>query len=494
MPVERNWLALELKGRSDDVRGALRQIPEFEPAKAPLSLDLSVERNGDTIIVDRADIALADARFSAEGPLNLGDRLEISQLRLSADVPSLARLGSVGGREFQDQAFGFDGVVSGDRGQLRIENANIRLADSDMTGYISFTTGQTPILRMDVDSERLLVKPLFVRENAKTVETVGTRTRVIPDIAVPFETLAGIDAHLKVSIAEFQREKLYLRDVVLDADIEDGALELRDLSFHARSGYLRANGRLEPDGGAGRARLRLIAERLAFGINPGNRDLRGTGDLQINIEATGNDLRSLASTATGTALLNVEGGTIANNRAAQFFFGGVFEQIFLTINPFMKTDPETEIDCIVVPTQLTDGLLTTQPEAFVRTDKLNIAFSSVVNLETEGIEATVRSVPRRALTISAAEFVNPYLKIIGTLGAPALAVDEKGALITSGAAVATMGLSFLAKAAWDRLRRSSDPCRTARESAMEALADRFPDIAPLEHLPAMPAPPSDATP
>jgi uncharacterized protein involved in outer membrane biogenesis len=494
MPASRKWLALELEGRSEDVRGALSRIPEFEPAKAPLSVDLAIERDGDTITVSKADIALADARFSAEGPLNLGEQLEMSQLRLTADVPSLARLGSVGGREFQDQAFGFDGVVSGDRGQLRIDQADIRLADSDMTGFISVTTGQKPILRMDVVSERLLIKPLFVRDETKTEQTVETRTRVIPDVAVPFDALAGLDAYLKVSIAEFQREKLYLRDVVLDADIEDGALELRDLSFHARSGYLRANGRLEPDGGTGRARLRLLADRLAFGTNPSNLDLKGTANLQINIEATGNDLRSLASTATGIALLDVEGGAIANNRAAQFFFGGVFEQIFMTINPFMKTDPETGIDCIVVPTQLTNGLLTTQPEAFVRTDKLNIAFDAVIDLDDEGIEASIRSVPRKALSISAAEIVNPYLKVIGTLAAPALAVDEKGALITSGAAVATMGLSFLAKAAWDRLRRSSHPCRTVRENATAALADRFPDIAPLEHLPTMPAPPSDVMP
>jgi uncharacterized protein involved in outer membrane biogenesis len=486
LPIERDWLEIVMKVSSDDVNRALRHLPGFDPAKAPFTMDLAIERNGDTLQMDRVDITLADARFSARGPLNLGDRLELSQLTLTADVPSLARLGTVNGREFQDQAFGFDGVVSGDRGQLRIENAKIRLADSDMTGFVSYTTGQTPILRMDVSSDRLIVKPLFVRDEPGNVQPVANRTRVIPDIAIPFDKLAAVDAYLQVRIDEFQRERLYLRDVTLDADIEDGALELRDLSLHARSGFLRAYGKLEPGDGIGRLQLGLLTENLAFGTSESNRSLRGTANIKVSLEATGNDLRSLAGAATGVALFDIRGGAIPNNRMLQFFYGGVFEQILMTINPFIRSEDETTIECIVVPAQVTDGQLTTDPAAYVRTDKINMTVKPEINLDNERLEMSIRSTPRKALTISAAEIVNPYVKVIGTLAEPALAVDEKGALISGSAAVATMGLSFLAKAAWDRLSRSPNPCKSARQDASKALADRFPGIEPLEHLPVMP--------
>ena len=59
---------------------------------------------------------------------------------------------------------------------------------------------------------------------------------------------------------------------------------------------------------------------------------------------------------------------------------------------------------------------------------------------------------------------------------PALAVDEEGVLISGGVAVATGGLSVLAKAAWDRLSRSGNPCKTAHEEAVEALGSEFPAI------------------
>ena len=63
--------------------------------------------------------------------------------------------------------------------------------------------------------------------------------------------------------------------------------------------------------------------------------------------------------------------------------------------------------------------------------------------------------------------------VVGTLAAPRLAVDAKGTLITGGAAVATGGLSLLARATWDRLVRSKTPCETAAKQGMEALQDRF---------------------
>jgi hypothetical protein len=62
------------------------------------------------------------------------------------------------------------------------------------------------------------------------------------------------------------------------------------------------------------------------------------------------------------------------------------------------------------------------------------------------------------------------------MAAPRLAVDETGLLISGGAAVATGGLSVLAKGVWDRMSRSKDPCNQASDRAIELLGARFPDL------------------
>jgi hypothetical protein len=88
----------------------------------------------------------------------------------------------------------------------------------------------------------------------------------------------------------------------------------------------------------------------------------------------------------------------------------------------------------------------------------------------------IRTTPQRGLSISGGELLNPYLNIVGTLAAPRLAVDEAGVLISGGAAVATGGLSVLAKATWDRLSRSRKPCIDTAAKGRQALGEKFPDI------------------
>ena len=107
---------------------------------------------------------------------------------------------------------------------------------------------------------------------------------------------------------------------------------------------------------------------------------------------------------------------------------------------------------------------------------MRVVTESVVNLKDESIEINVRTTPKKGISISAGEIFNPYLKIVGTLGSPRLALDEEGVLLAGGAAVATGGLSVLARAAWSRLSRSEDACGELAEEGKEALGDRFPDL------------------
>ena len=92
------------------------------------------------------------------------------------------------------------------------------------------------------------------------------------------------------------------------------------------------------------------------------------------------------------------------------------------------------------------------------------------------MDMNIRTTPKRGLSISAGEIINPYVKVVGTLAEPRLAVDETGVLLSGGAAVATGGLSVLARAAWSRLSRAQDPCRELAAEGREALGDRFPDL------------------
>ncbi len=65
--------------------------------------------------------------------------------------------------------------------------------------------------------------------------------------------------------------------------------------------------------------------------------------------------------------------------------------------------------------------------------------------------------------------INPYTMIGGTLASPSLTLDPEGALIEGGAAVATAGLSIIAKRLNDRFFKAKDACG-------KAVADADPDF------------------
>ena len=123
-----------------------------------------------------------------------------------------------------------------------------------------------------------------------------------------------------------------------------------------------------------------------------------------------------------------------------------------------------------------DGQLTEAPYGFVSTNKMRLVTKSSLNLKTEKIRIGIETTPKKIVSFSASELINPYIQVVGTLAQPQLAVDEAGVLITGGVAVATGGLSLLAKGLWNRLSQSGDPCKEVSTAAIKELGGRFPDL------------------
>jgi hypothetical protein len=296
---------------------------------------------------------------------------------------------------------------------------------------------------------------------------------------IPFEAMKEFGLSIDIGIGELQRDALYMRDIELQVLMHDGIFDMPVAGFRARSGAVAAKVRIAPgENNEGVASIELVTREFALGMTELNQDLAMTGDIDIKLESTGSDLRSLFGNANGVFYLHSRGGRFASNKSMHALYGDMLDEILSTINPFRKTDPYTTFTCIIVPLDIVNGVLTSVPNMLISTDKVHMALTSVVDLKSEGIAMNVRTTPRKGISISAGELINPYIKIIGTLAAPRLAVDEKGLLVTGGAAVATAGLSLLARAAWDRMTRSSDRCAKTTEQALEALSDQFPDLEP----------------
>ena len=104
-----------------------------------------------------------------------------------------------------------------------------------------------------------------------------------------------------------------------------------------------------------------------------------------------------------------------------------------------------------------------------QTDKLRIFANASVDLKTEKLEANFQTIPQKGLGISVSNLVNPYVKLTGTLAKPALAIDTQNVVVEGGIAVATAGLSILAKSFKNRYLSDKDPCGKAVAEADEFL-------------------------
>jgi len=477
--AEEPRLRFKLDANGADVRTFLSRIEGVEASEAAFSAGVRGEWQNRRLDLDDLNVRIGDATVKASGELDLSAGGGASRLKLAASAPSLAALGSYGGHRMRDQSLTVDALVRGNSGDVSVDDLKIRLDNSDINGIVKYVAGDRPRLEIDLRSAALVLEsPMQAPEEEYEAEPTFEDERLIPDTPLPLDALASLDASIALSLADLIRDGRHFRGVEMRLNLEDGDLTLSRFGFEAPSGRIDARASLKQDQGMAEVDLEVSASNFALGLADNNRDLSMTGELEINLHGAGNDLRSLAASSNGIVLLDTRGGKMTSNRYMQALYGDMLQEILSVINPFYKADPYTSFECIVLPLRFTNGTLVSEPNVVVLTDKLRIVSNASINLESEALDLGFRSTPRKGVVISAGEILNPFVKVVGTLAAPKLAVDEQGVLLSGGTAVATGGLSILARAAWDRLNRSSDPCGDISKQAHEALGGQFPDIPP----------------
>ena len=477
LPISRRWANFDVQASGPNVRSLLRRVDSFEALEAPFSIDVDGELRDTSWQIDTLEIDVGTAELSAKGTFDLSGATSATQFAMSLNIPDTQALGSWNDRRLRGQSFTLNANVAGSQGELRMDNLAATLGSSDISGDILYRNAAVPYISATIKSESLVLQAILEDlEEEQEPPSPLDDGRLIPDIEVPFDAMSQVNAEVELNVGQLQYGALHIRDLYVSAALQDGSLQLSDAGFRARSGALRARGQVAPNGGAGTARLELVARDFALGMTEMNNDLAMTGDIDINLDGTGTNLRTILGSANGIFFFNSRGGRMADNKALSALYGNALQEIIGAINPFAKSQPYTNFECVILPIEVIDGTVSSNPNSLLATDKIQIATKSEVDLKTEKIDVNIRTTPKKGLSISAGEIVNPYIKVVGTLAAPRLAVDETGVLLSGGAAFATGGLSILARAAWTRLSRASDPCAQLEKDGLESIGGRFPDL------------------
>jgi len=128
------------------------------------------------------------------------------------------------------------------------------------------------------------------------------------------------------------------------------------------------------------------------------------------------------------------------------------------LNPLYKRRVHTNLECGIYRIDIADGIATIDNLA-VQSDRLIVIASGELDFDSERLALSLRARSREGLGVSLGGVANSFLKLGRTLKDPALQLDAAGSVATTGAAVATGGLSLLAKGLWDRVSAEADICK-----------------------------------
>lgn len=423
---------------------------------------------------------LGQHRIDIDGVLGDPPKLIGTDLEINAEGPKLSLFRELPGLEhLPDQPYLLDGLFEGTMERFSAHSLNLRVGPSDLKGTFTADITGKPDIQAELTSRHLDLRYLLERPGTTDTlsdETIGSPDTpspefIFPDEKVNLSFLQQANAQVIVRVKELVLSAASVHDVDIDLELKSGRLEIERLTAVGDAGgSIDGNLVLEPVADKFRLQTHLRLYQIRPNIGDSNIDLAHQPpiDIDIDLEAHGATPHGLAGSANGQIQVILGQGEL-DNSVSDFLVADILREVLKALNPFAGKDKPTKLRCAVLAVNLEDGLARLEPMA-VQTDKLTMLGKGKINLATESLDLEWVSKPRKGIGLSASMITNPYLKLGGTLSNPSIQIKELQAVASTGVAVATLGLSLVAKGMLDRVTAGKDVCQDAL-TAIDAQAD-----------------------
>ena len=426
--------------------------------------------------------ASGNANLHTGGPVNLDANLQIRGDSLHAIQKVLD-----GEPLFMDETLVLNTDVKASAETLVLSPLTLQLGQSDLRGSVMFSDGTRPRIEAIFQSDKLHLALLFpeladlnkeqlpeqedsfdIDEYTDQLTAREQAERLIPDQRLKLDVLRSFDASL-----DYQLAQLYLHEdahskVEANFILEDGLLRSERLMWDGK--FSQGNAVVSIDGGAKPYRLSLTAqgERLPLlWLMAGEPDNEGQSTYIGQLQSSGNTAREVAAALNGAIMFRDEGGRL-DSYDMDLLLGDLLGEIIDRLNPSTEKSTQSEIECTAGAIHIRDGVVEVTPGLILRNPKLDFVTAGSINLNNETIDLAFSTRSRKGIGISAGRTLTSYVKLGGTLANPRLALNPKGAVVSSGAAIATAGWSILAESMWDRwVLTAGDACKRLLKKARE---------------------------
>ena len=452
-----------------DLSGYLPQVPA-----APADARIRLSPDGQTV---RFDVEGSFAELKLKSAGSLDDLAAPHDIDADVDItgPSLARAARLFGIENAPaRPFTVAGQLRKEAGRIAFRAARASVGELRVHGSGSVLAGEIPRVVLNLEADTLDLTPYLPpapNASAPTATGKNRRGRLLADEALPFDALQDLDVRLDAVAKQVIAGPRSLSDISLKAGISDGVLTIPEFYLvDKRGGQFRGAFVMQPDGAGGHVGLRVDGRGLDLGLpaaNQAEQEALPHYDVHVLLDATGSTVRQLAASANGYFQIKSGKGRL-RTRNMRLFTNDFLAELLGTIDPFLEDDPYTNVQCAVVAAVVENGEVSGEPGLVVQSDRLLIAARARIDLRNEILDADINTVPRKGLGVSVSSFINPYIKVGGTLADPHFEIDPKS-FLEGGAAIMTGGISIVAKSMFDRVTASADPCGDAADAAGPAI-------------------------
>ena len=474
----------DLRASGDNLDRALPELDPWAPENMPFDFTLRGIFADNIIDLDAADIRVGDARIRAESEIVLEPEFALNSLRIDANGPRLSDLGQIGDWDLKNKPFEIRARATRKGNRAEIRDFLIRAADNDLQGDLIIEEGETDSVSLQITSRKLDLDEIRTKVTTDPDEPstyiseapAPEGEKVFNDEPLPFDALYEINADVAADISNLVAESRVFSDVSVRATLQDGSLVLERGELGTSSGKLRLQGSVKPAADTWQIETDVSGDSLSIELEDMTaEEVAALPRFAIDskLQLTGDTTKELAQSANG--YFWALGGEGRIKRLQMGILTGDFvSELLTTLNPFAKQSEYSTLICHDYFFEIEKGVVRTGPAVIVRNDVITIVAQGNVDLVTEKLNLDFETTPNKGIGISVTDFVNPFIKVTGTLAQPRISLDAQGSAVKGGAAIMTAGMSIFAEGLWKRWVSSGKACEKITERAEKQRRDRDP--------------------
>lgn len=442
-------------------------------------------------------VANGPTRVSLVGTVQDPLAFKGAALKLSFQGPDMRLLYPLTGIPIpQTPPYKVAGNLDYEAGRVRFTRFEGTVGRSDLAGDIAVTTGgNKPTVEANLASRRVDLEDLggFIggtpgrsteagqtpRQRAEVARAEAS-PRLIPDTPLDLPKLNAADVHLKYKADHILGRGQPLDDMVVDADIVNGAVKLHPLSFGIGGGKIASAIALDEAKGGLHARTDVTFDHIPVDklLTSGGLG-RGAGAIsgRAVLEGTGRSLAGILGHGSGEVKLYMGHG--GNVSALLVDLSGL--QFGNALLSALGIPNRAQIDCLIADAKLQDGIMRPQP-LVLDTDEGITYVTGEVSLLNEALALRLKT---EAKHFSIGSLPTP-INIRGTFKNPSIMPDMEDLAVRGGAAVG-LGIVLTPLAALLPTIQfgtgETGTCSALNLRRVEA-APRVPSAAPVRRAPA----------